>query len=267
MGFRFRRSVSLGKGVRLNFSKSGIGMSFGVKGARYSIGPSGTRATVGIPGTGLYWEERSSRKSSAAEFSANPSSASDMAMGCLTFAVLVFGLAIVLAAPDGGKVLVLAGMTTYFWWAYRRAQKLKAAREQAAAAEREAMLKHIEEDEAKANAVLSGNLAPIANPPAVRLRKGEVIYYVADATLTEARERGQKVLGHGQVVVGSRKVYFLGDERTYSFDLDKIMQLEVHLGSLEVIRDGKQQNQSFVTEWPHTLAAYIKKALEASKAS
>lgn len=58
MGFRFRKSVSLGKGVRLNFSKSGIGLSVGVRGARWSIGPSGPRVTLGIPGTGLYYEQR-----------------------------------------------------------------------------------------------------------------------------------------------------------------------------------------------------------------
>lgn len=61
MGFRFRKSVSLGKGVRLNFSKRGIGVSVGVRGARWSIGPSGPRVTLGIPGTGLYYEHRLGR--------------------------------------------------------------------------------------------------------------------------------------------------------------------------------------------------------------
>lgn len=46
MGLSFRKSIRLGKGVRLNFSKSGIGISAGVKGARVSIGPRGTRGTV-----------------------------------------------------------------------------------------------------------------------------------------------------------------------------------------------------------------------------
>lgn len=34
MGWRFRRSVKLPLGFRLNFSKSGMGWSWGVKGAR-----------------------------------------------------------------------------------------------------------------------------------------------------------------------------------------------------------------------------------------
>jgi hypothetical protein len=54
MGLRIRKSISLGKGVRLNVGKSGVGVSFGTRGLRYSINSSGRRTTtVGIPGTGL----------------------------------------------------------------------------------------------------------------------------------------------------------------------------------------------------------------------
>ena len=53
MGFRFRKSLKLGGGFRLNLSKSGVGISGGVKGARVSIGPRGTRTTLSVPGTGM----------------------------------------------------------------------------------------------------------------------------------------------------------------------------------------------------------------------
>jgi tetratricopeptide (TPR) repeat protein len=60
MGFRFYRSVSLGKGVRLNLSKTGVGISAGVPGLRYSVHSSGrTVKTAGIPGTGLYYRKDS----------------------------------------------------------------------------------------------------------------------------------------------------------------------------------------------------------------
>lgn len=56
MGMRFRRSISLGPGVRFNLSKTGIGISAGVKGARYSIHSSGRKTTTArIPGTGVYY--------------------------------------------------------------------------------------------------------------------------------------------------------------------------------------------------------------------
>ena len=55
MSLRFRRSMKLMPGVRLNFSKSSVGMSFGVPGARYSVNSKGRRTvSTGIPGTGLY---------------------------------------------------------------------------------------------------------------------------------------------------------------------------------------------------------------------
>lgn len=58
MGLYFRKSVNLGGGIRLNFSKSGIGLSGGVKGARISTGPRGTYMNLFIPGTGIGYRTR-----------------------------------------------------------------------------------------------------------------------------------------------------------------------------------------------------------------
>ena len=53
MGFRFRKSVKICKGVRVNFSKSGTSLSLGGKGHSTNFSNRGTRVTVGVPGTGL----------------------------------------------------------------------------------------------------------------------------------------------------------------------------------------------------------------------
>src|SRR5438046_3058262 len=54
MGLRFRRSLKLGPGIRLNMTKTGLGVSFGPRGMRYSVHSSGRRTrSIGIPGTGL----------------------------------------------------------------------------------------------------------------------------------------------------------------------------------------------------------------------
>lgn len=54
MGFRYRKSISLGGGFRINLSKSGVGYSWGTKGYRITKTASGkTRRTYSIPGTGL----------------------------------------------------------------------------------------------------------------------------------------------------------------------------------------------------------------------
>lgn len=51
---RFRRSIRICKGLRLNFSGSGISMSLGVRGASVTFGKNGLYANYGLPGTGLY---------------------------------------------------------------------------------------------------------------------------------------------------------------------------------------------------------------------
>lgn len=54
MGTRFRKSINLGGGARINISKSGIGYSVGTKGARVTRTARGTtRTTLSAPGTGL----------------------------------------------------------------------------------------------------------------------------------------------------------------------------------------------------------------------
>jgi hypothetical protein len=54
MGWRFRRSIKLAPGVRVNFGSSGVSsVSVGRRGARVTIGKRGVTQTLGIPGTGL----------------------------------------------------------------------------------------------------------------------------------------------------------------------------------------------------------------------
>lgn len=53
MGFRFRQSVKILPGVRLNIGKRGMSVSVGGKGATTNISRRGVRTTLGIPGTGL----------------------------------------------------------------------------------------------------------------------------------------------------------------------------------------------------------------------
>lgn len=58
MSLRFRRSVRLFPGVRLNFSRGGISTTVGVRGASFTLSSRGTYANLGIPGTGLSYRTR-----------------------------------------------------------------------------------------------------------------------------------------------------------------------------------------------------------------
>lgn len=58
--WRYRKSIDVGGGFRINISKSGVGFSYGVRGFRQSIMPNGRiRNTFTIPGTGFsYVDEK-----------------------------------------------------------------------------------------------------------------------------------------------------------------------------------------------------------------
>ncbi len=58
MGLRFRRSVRLFPGVRINFSLRGVSTTIGPRGASVGIGQQGAFLNVGVPGTGLFVRER-----------------------------------------------------------------------------------------------------------------------------------------------------------------------------------------------------------------
>lgn len=71
MGWRYRKSINLGGGFRVNLSKSGIGYSWGVKGYRITKTADGrTRHTASIPGTGISYVEEHGKKHPAASNSA-----------------------------------------------------------------------------------------------------------------------------------------------------------------------------------------------------
>jgi hypothetical protein len=53
MGLRFRRSIRILPGLRLNLGKRGTSVSVGVRGAHLTVGHGQARETVGLPGTGL----------------------------------------------------------------------------------------------------------------------------------------------------------------------------------------------------------------------
>lgn len=54
MGLRFRKSIKVAPGVKINLNKKSAGVTLGTKGAHYTINTSGKRtASVGLPGTGL----------------------------------------------------------------------------------------------------------------------------------------------------------------------------------------------------------------------
>jgi Protein of unknown function (DUF4236) len=71
MGLRFRRSIRLFPGLRINLGKKGASLSLGGRGATVNLSAKGTRTTVGLPGTGLSYSHYELRSSSALDTSAS----------------------------------------------------------------------------------------------------------------------------------------------------------------------------------------------------
>lgn len=60
MGFRIRKSISLGKGMRVNLGKNGISsVTFGKRGAPHvTVGKRGTYVGASVPGTGISYSQK-----------------------------------------------------------------------------------------------------------------------------------------------------------------------------------------------------------------
>lgn len=63
MGWRFRKSVKVAPGVRLNFSKAGVSTTIGGRGASVNIGKRGVYQNLSVPGTGIYRRDKISGSS------------------------------------------------------------------------------------------------------------------------------------------------------------------------------------------------------------
>jgi uncharacterized protein DUF4236 len=57
--FRFRRTITIAPGVRININKRSVGLSAGTRGVRASINSDGrSTRSIGIPGSGLYYRSQ-----------------------------------------------------------------------------------------------------------------------------------------------------------------------------------------------------------------
>lgn len=105
MGLRFRKSIKIAPGVKVNLNKNSTSVSVGTKGKHYNVNSKGkTTTTVGIPGTGLSYSttsgggnKKTSRKSKSTAVSKNtePKKKNGCA-GCLTSFLAVFGILFIL---------------------------------------------------------------------------------------------------------------------------------------------------------------------------
>lgn len=110
LGFRFRRSVSVGKYVRINFNKNSVSISGGGRGCRCTINSKGTvTTTLGIPGTGLSYVQTSNLRKST-----NPISNSTTDTGAEYHMMMTMKRADQALKDEQEKLLLLQNNHHYF---------------------------------------------------------------------------------------------------------------------------------------------------------
>jgi hypothetical protein len=111
--FRFRKSVKIAPGVRLNFSRSGVSTTVGVRGFSVNTGRRGTYLNAGIPGTGIRSRSRLGGGSGRRGGSAALGSTGNALAGCIGCSGIGFMLLLFVGfcgsiashsvgGPDGG---------------------------------------------------------------------------------------------------------------------------------------------------------------------
>ena len=132
MGLRFRKSVKIAPGVKLNLNKKSTSVTFGGKGFHHTVSSTGKRtSTVGIPGTGLSYSKTSNPKNNKTNTFNNDSNLSSESpldnnvegkppkkpFGCLTLLLAVIGIFLgILFFP----VLWMPGIVAILWFAIRK---------------------------------------------------------------------------------------------------------------------------------------------------
>ena len=120
MAMRFRRSVKVAPGVKVNLSKKNVGVTVGTEGAHYSVNTSGKKTTtVGVPGTGVSFVDVSSKKHQQGVGGTQTGSAERRPMSkgvyiaLLVVAILwtiALGLPLLTISPALGVVLIAVGV-------------------------------------------------------------------------------------------------------------------------------------------------------------
>lgn len=129
MALRFRRSIKLFPGLRINLGKKGASLTVGAPGASINVGSKGTYSNLGIPGTGISVRTKLSggKEGATAQAESAVSSESATPGGKLAaFGIWVLGgVALTAMLPkdaQGGAVLVWSILVIVGWLRWRKRQ-------------------------------------------------------------------------------------------------------------------------------------------------
>lgn len=115
MGWRFRKSMKIAPGVRVNLSNKSTSVSVGGKGFRKTVSTSGKNTTtVSIPGTGLSHTSTTTHKKKQStnnkhpQYSAKTYKNSGIVLQILAVTLFLLGLMLAIVTPAGFAFVALA---------------------------------------------------------------------------------------------------------------------------------------------------------------
>ena len=116
MGLRFRKSVKIAPGIKLNFARKSHSVTFGGKGFHHTISSTGRRTTTaGIPGTGISYSTSSGgKKTKSKKGSESMSGSGNKSGGCLTIVLGFFAICLALAIYSCAWIPAI-GFLIYFF--------------------------------------------------------------------------------------------------------------------------------------------------------
>ena len=128
MGLRIRKSIKLGKHLKINLSKSGVSLSGGVKGARMSINTKGVRRTsIGLVGTGIYYtkQKKIGAKHKNIDSKTKSNKANVKHMSFISFLFLTFMFVIKMIKIVSITIINTVGFVYRFIWEKIKSQNAK----------------------------------------------------------------------------------------------------------------------------------------------
>lgn len=91
MGLRFKKSINLGSGVKVNINKNSISATGGIKGAHVTANSSGkVTKSAGISGTGISWRTLSGHSSKSGNSGCIVTSIKGFAIICIAVLMILY---------------------------------------------------------------------------------------------------------------------------------------------------------------------------------
>jgi tetratricopeptide (TPR) repeat protein len=124
MAWRFRKSISLGKGLKLNISKKSFGFSAGTKGFHFGINSSkGAYNSFGIPGTGLYSVNYQGGGTKPSRGTKPSNGVPTNTIGCLALIPIALCVMLIAILPQLGIAALIILLVVYVIWVTRPKQR------------------------------------------------------------------------------------------------------------------------------------------------